>query len=366
VEDLGAPSVFWLNGLVGTGKSTIARTVAERCFAKGKLGASFFSHRRTHDGPRVLFPALAFQLAQKYTQIRSILVDYLRSNPKAGFGPLKDQAEKLVAAPLRSANIATVVVIDALDEHMDNREILRALEIIVDQAPKVKFFITSRPGPLIECGFHGPKHISALNDTMTRCLIDNDIRVFLKHELSALAVRNGLDNWPTGELLDTLHGRVDGLFAYAVATVKFLDNWSPPRRCNTITKDPRNTIYERTVEGVHGGLSLDSLCISILQMSFKKNTTEEDEIVRLVLEAALFAQSPPCTIPENVQRRTGEVVTMAEVTGILRLMSALLELHKNNDNPARPFHRLFCDFLTDQDRCPKQFLVSKYHVNPNL
>jgi len=34
--------VFWLNGLAGTGKSTIAQTFAETCFADGKLAASFF------------------------------------------------------------------------------------------------------------------------------------------------------------------------------------------------------------------------------------------------------------------------------------------------------------------------------------
>jgi len=34
--------VFWLNGLAGTGKSTIAQTFAEMTFADRKLGASFF------------------------------------------------------------------------------------------------------------------------------------------------------------------------------------------------------------------------------------------------------------------------------------------------------------------------------------
>ena len=34
--------VFWLNGLAGTGKSTIAQTFTETAFADGKLGASFF------------------------------------------------------------------------------------------------------------------------------------------------------------------------------------------------------------------------------------------------------------------------------------------------------------------------------------
>ena len=36
-------SIYWLNGLTGTGKSTIAKTIAERLFADGRLGASFCS-----------------------------------------------------------------------------------------------------------------------------------------------------------------------------------------------------------------------------------------------------------------------------------------------------------------------------------
>jgi hypothetical protein len=41
--------VFWLNGLAGTGKSTIAQTFAETSFADGKLGASFFCSRDFDD-----------------------------------------------------------------------------------------------------------------------------------------------------------------------------------------------------------------------------------------------------------------------------------------------------------------------------
>ncbi|KAG8866013.1 F-box/WD repeat-containing protein 9, partial [Tulasnella sp. 332] len=57
--------IFWLYGLAGTGKSTIAHTISEYCAAAGNLGASFFFSRdqadRT-DGRRV-FSTIAFQLA---------------------------------------------------------------------------------------------------------------------------------------------------------------------------------------------------------------------------------------------------------------------------------------------------------------
>src|SRR6267378_3973147 len=60
--------IFWLNGLAGTGKSTIAQTFAERMSADGKLGASFFCSRDFADRSNLhaIFPTLAFQLAYHY------------------------------------------------------------------------------------------------------------------------------------------------------------------------------------------------------------------------------------------------------------------------------------------------------------
>ena len=42
MRDFNRLLVYWLNGLAGTGKSTIAQMVAERAFACRQLGASFF------------------------------------------------------------------------------------------------------------------------------------------------------------------------------------------------------------------------------------------------------------------------------------------------------------------------------------
>jgi len=34
-RDFDKPPIYWLNGLVGTGKSTIAQTISEETFADG-------------------------------------------------------------------------------------------------------------------------------------------------------------------------------------------------------------------------------------------------------------------------------------------------------------------------------------------
>ena len=70
--DFSASSVCWLNGLAGTGKSTIAQTIAETLFTDGWLGASFFCSRDFEDRSnlRLIFPTLAVQLAYRYPEFR--------------------------------------------------------------------------------------------------------------------------------------------------------------------------------------------------------------------------------------------------------------------------------------------------------
>ena len=82
-KDFNKSPVSWLNGLAGTGKSTIAQTVSERAFADGLLEHRFFCSRDFEDRSDLyfIFPTLAFQLTHKYPTFRSIFVPLLQSNP---------------------------------------------------------------------------------------------------------------------------------------------------------------------------------------------------------------------------------------------------------------------------------------------
>ena len=120
-KDQTVAPVYWLNGLAGTGKSTIAQTIAERVFADGRLGASFFCSCDFKDcrNLRCIFPTLAFQLAHKYPEFQSILIPLLQSNTDIAQDSLYNQMEMLIVEPLSSLDISTVIIIDALDECVD-------------------------------------------------------------------------------------------------------------------------------------------------------------------------------------------------------------------------------------------------------
>jgi Cdc6-like AAA superfamily ATPase len=153
--------VYWLNGVAGTGKTTIAQTLAERMFAEGFLGASFICSRDFPDRRDLhfIFPTLAFQLAHRYPTFRAQLVRILTTNPKVGHESLSNQLSKLLVEPLRSTGLSTVIVIDALDECEDDQPpsaILSLLSREIHHIPSVKFFITGRPEPQIRSGFRLP------------------------------------------------------------------------------------------------------------------------------------------------------------------------------------------------------------------
>ena len=158
--------MYWLNGLAGTGKSTIAQTIAERIFADGQLGASFFCSRDFSDRSNLhfIFPTLAAQLARKYAEFQSILVPLIQLDPGMADESLYNQMDKLIIQPLTKSAISTVIVIDALDECKDEdpaSAILSVLGEFVSEIPKVKFFLTGHPEQWIHKGFRLPQMVEA-------------------------------------------------------------------------------------------------------------------------------------------------------------------------------------------------------------
>jgi len=365
-KDFKQSPVFWLNGLAGTGKSTIAQTVSERIFAEGQLGASFFCSRDSEDRSNLdfIFPTLAFQLAHKFPKFRSALVSLLQSDPDVAHESLYRQMEKLIIEPLELADISTVIVIDALDECKDEEPssaILSVLGWLVGWIPEVKFLITGRPEPRIRTGFRLPMLVNStsvfvLHD-VDPPLINSDIRLFLKHELSELARRRQLGRWPSDEQIDLLCRRAAGLFVYAAATVKFLDSGIhlPEHRLDVILQFPGCTAPEGKTR-INPRTTLDSLYTSILQTAFSEGDPEMYSRVRSTIGAVVLLVNPlpPSAIAKLVSLDPREVVLF------LTLVQSLLALCEDPTQPVKLFHKSFPDFITDSSRCTD----TRFYISP--
>ena len=360
-RDFDKHSVYWLNGLAGTGKTTIAKTIAERLFADGQLGASFFCSRDFEDRRNLqfIFPTLASQLARKYLKFRSILVPLIQLDPNIAYESLYDQMKKLIVQPLKKSDISTVIVIDALDECEDEESasaILSVLGRFLSEIPKVKFFLTGRPEPRISTGFHLPllgkiTDIFILHEVKLE-QVDSDIRLFFKTSFLELAGRrDGLGGWPTKEQLDQLCGQAAGLFVYAAAAVKFIDTnrWSPRKQLDILLRSQKIGNFEP-------GSTLDSLYASILQEAFGNVKPEYNDMAQSVLSAVILAANP--LSPFAIATLLG--LDAEDVPSLLSSVNSLLVLNQDINHPVRSFHKSFPDYITDPTRCTNQ----KFHISP--
>ncbi|KAF9785740.1 hypothetical protein BJ322DRAFT_1210370 [Thelephora terrestris] len=368
-RDFAKLPVYWLNGLAGTGKSTIAQTIAERMFAEGQLGASFFCSRGFEDRSNLhfIFPTLAVQLARKYPEFRSVFVPLVHSDPGIAYESLYNQMDKLIVGPLKNFPISTIIVIDALDECRDEEPasaILSVLARLVIQVPKVKFFLTGRPEPCIREGFRLPLLVDATDTFVLHEVhpnqINSDIQQFLEKTFSEITSRHtGLDSWPTKEQLDLLCKRAAGLFVYAVATVKFINtrNYHPRKRLDVLLELPDSSVHEGKTK-FNANTSLDSLYGSILREAFGVDGAEHDPKVCSVLGAVVLAANP--LSPFAIAMLFG--IDLEDVAPLLLSVHSLLVLHEDINKPVQPFHKSFPDFITDPTRCTNQrFYISPSH-----
>ena len=158
--------IFWLNGLAGTGKSTVARTVARRYHERNRLGASFFFSRG--DGNDIshadkFVTSIAAQLAIGVPSLDRSIRDALKERPDIASRPLRDQWQQLVIRPLSKLNETSgqssyVLVIDALDECDNGNNIQMIIDLLAEaqslETIRLYIFLTSRPEIAVRYGFH--------------------------------------------------------------------------------------------------------------------------------------------------------------------------------------------------------------------
>ena len=356
--------VFWLNGLAGTGKSTIAQTFAEMIAEEGILGASFFCSRDYLDRKELkhIFPTLAYQLACRYPEFRNYIIQVIKRDPSVAQNSLISQLRDLIVVPLSSTNISCVIVIDALDECVDDQPasaILSVLARLVKQLPFVRFFITGRPEPRIRTGFRLPlleplTQIFLLHEVKPSN-VDEDIQLYLQEKLTAVAKRRSNFDvskpWPCNKDLAALTKKSSGLFIFASTLARFIESeyHEPTERLQLIVTSPDSTVHE-------GGAGIDLLYTQVLKLAFS-GVEETTAFVNLrrVLGAVVLAFNPLSR--EQISKILG--ISTSLITTTLRHLHSVLLVPIEDSKEIRVFHKSFPDFLQDPSRC----LDSKFFID---
>jgi WD40 repeat protein len=366
-----APVVFWLNGLAGTGKSTIARTICDHLATTNLLGASFFMSRQVAErrhAPNVV-RTIAYQLARQQSAFAEAITARLRDSPDiASSEGLQKLVTELLFQPagVLAADAGFLVVIDALDECAQDSsgrpggELLPLLlRGLLKLSGRVKLLLTSRAVPeimrIFELASLGSQHnVVRLHDLDTS-VVRSDIRTYLVRSFADIASSSsdlGLLDWPSQEDIDAVVDRTDVLFVFAVTVVRFVSTpgHSPRARLDIL-------LARRDSKSAMPYYFLDQLYLEVLQssvLSDRPGDTEElCERLRDTVGVIVAAQQPLSVAVHTILLPS----EFADVQYTVNSLSALL-LNENSE-PVRIFHPSFPDFITDPRRCgDPRFLVS--------
>jgi len=226
-----SPRVFWLTGQAGSGKTTIAYTIARR-FEKGGsadqhaiLGGNFLCSRQFEEtqGRTQIIPTIAYQLARKCKPYADVL--HVADKFDAVNRDVVTQLKDLLigpwqhSEPMRRPKLPPyLIIIDALDEIKDDggSAFLHDLLAAIDEYDLrgLKFLVTSRPN--LEVVKLLKSFASEANCRLQEVPIEEakpDVELYVKERLKEL------DGRPE---LDELVKRAGGLFVYAATAVRYL------------------------------------------------------------------------------------------------------------------------------------------------
>jgi hypothetical protein len=353
--------VFWLTGVAGTGKTTVAKSVADMAREKNHLVVTFFfSHayadRRDHTK---VIATLAYQMARD-ARLRPHILAAIDSDKDMATSSTAIQVKKLLIDGLRAPSFLPeeriIIVLDALDEcqkdsnRINGGDLIPTLLMGLKDIPFVKVLLTSRPESSIERMFmrqdlQGATFTLALHRDIEKGMVRADIAHYLDHELSKL--RFAIPNsplFPTEEDMRILVERADTLFIYARTVVEYVSDpdGRPDRRLAAL-------IQAKPGRSGRGYGRLDELYSYILKDASGSSTPFDsvDGDLRSVLIALVLAQQPLTADGLAVMAR----VDQDTCHECLRRISALLDYRHDSDEPVRLMHLSFSDFLLDPRRC---------------
>jgi hypothetical protein len=354
--DDDVPRVYWLSGVAGCGKSAIARSVTDRLGAQKRCVSFFFNvSNQSNAGPDRLFATLSRDLARFNESWEACLIKILES-VTTDSSTVEEQFENFMLRPAGMLdNIGPIlIVIDALDESgtVQQRErLLRILKRLHELPLHLRFLITSRPE----------------SDIVP--ILDNDARVYRYqlHDSDVLLTNRDIGRyvkWSLGDItrLDKAHldgwaqeivARSEGLFQWAATACRYI------KGNGAIGHNPREKLAEVLSTSAFDGL--DSLYTAILD---RLSTFERDDIIgqrfQSIMGRVLSLREP---LPIDVLSKLWyDDEDKGQVEMILEPLGSLLSGVWQTDEPVRPIHVSFIDFLRNESRSGKYWIdITREH-----
>jgi len=361
-KDLLQTNTYWVYGLPGIGKTSLAHSICARLDDKRQLAGSFFCRRDDPNlgEPKNVLPTLIYKLAEMFPPFGKSVANCLRDNPNLTPESMKpslllDLLDNLPKRP----NDSLVFVIDAFDECGDYRSRPRLLKLLTDAATRaswLKIIITSRPEADIREFFDGLTRSSYLEyDLATDQEASGDLRTFARSEFDPVGRRNHLSEdvskpWPEESLLNRVISRANGLFIFIKTLALALEH------CD----DPTEYLETASDESAGAGLeALYKLYSRILESRIEHRKAEFQRMIGVLLSAAPYRALCDETIAELAGVKPNRVKTWVDD------LSSLLYRDEGANGGIRVRHLSISEFLVSGD-CPLDYQIDLQDANVQL
>ncbi|KXN83279.1 Cullin-1 [Leucoagaricus sp. SymC.cos] len=397
-----------MRGALGTGKTSIAQSCADKADEKGVLGASFFFWRDNGVvDPTCLFPTIAVQLSRKIRPYKAILERLVNDDPSLPMARMDTQLRELILKPfleLEREGIQVeqrVVFIDGLDEAttVDEAATKDAQSKIVELITKsIKAYgaripllwaIFSRPELHITNAFFDHASASSFYWEITLHAseeLDNEIELYLRGTLQdgmARRTRGGLNlssgtvQWPSDKDIQELVRASRRLFIYATTLARYIMNpnsYSPEKRLQEVLSfhSTRSALGDEQPNPV---AELDALYGMIMSRIPHDILLVSQQILLLHYESLLSHKR--YEERRKVVLQNPQIWVLANLAGLsLReLVDALSSLHsvlmlKQAEGPSQDqfgsatlffHHASFMEFLVDKRRSREYWIQGQEH-----
>ena len=390
--------IFWLSGLAGTGKSTIARTVARSYYDKQRLAASFFFSRGGGDVGHAgrFVTSLAVQLARNVPALKQRISDAVVERDDIASQSLRDQWQHLVLRPLsklhglEAGQRTYIIVVDALDECDNDSNIRIIVQLLAEvrsslTGARLRVLLISRPEVPIRHGFGkiaDSEHKDVVLHNISPSIVNHDIGLFLEHYLRIIAKEcNQADGWPGVETIGRLVQSACGLFIWAATACRFIQEGGPfaADRLRAVLKDSssidsssaNNSSSSDSGTDEHFEIlpeqRLDSIYLTVLRSPVRRYRKQERKrwytLIRETLGAIVLLQSLLSTSSLAQLLR----VPVEDVHRTLYELHSIVDVPQDPNWPVRLHHPSFRDFLLNRKRCnDDSFWVEKSGTHERL
>ncbi|CAE6416346.1 unnamed protein product [Rhizoctonia solani] len=366
IASRGSSSAYWINGMAGTGKTTIAYTLCEKLDAydsSRKLAASFFHSRdRKSRDPRLIIPSIAYQLAEFSDPFRYALLGILgNSDLNLANNRLSPylQFDLLIYRPLLEVKHTfpnnSVVVIDTLDGFEDKQGVSRLLDVLLARTADlpVKFVVSSRPEPEIREPMKKQKYQATsrvILHELDRHVVQADIKRHIQSHWQL-----SLSDGQTAALVE----RAGVLFGFATAAARYI---CLPTDGETQLQRFVNVIGASGMSGAWHLREVDELYTPILKAALDDPSIDEmdKDVMRRVLYMVVCNYSREI-LTINAISKWSKINSVDRIWAALRPLWSVLHVSEDS-RTVTMLHPSFADYMLDPSRSRRYCCDPKFHT----